>query len=71
MAEKTTRNKRTNAMRSEERKKKSPTEKGSGDATMPAVRGYDAEGRGMLRQALEMPEQAVPMAYNGELGEKR
>lgn len=54
-------------MRSEEREEKNATQE-SGDAAMPAMRGYDAEGRGVLGQVLEVPEQAVPMANVGELG---
>lgn len=56
-----------NAMRSEEHKGKNETQE-SGDATLSEVRGYDAEGRGVLGQILEVPEQEVSMADVGELG---
>jgi len=56
-----------NAMRSKECKGKNETQE-SGDAVMPAVRGYDAESRRLHGKVLEVLKQAMPMAHESEVG---
>jgi len=54
-------------MRSEERKGKNKAQEG-GDAALPAVRRNYGQVRWLQWEDMAMPQQAVQMAYEGELG---